>query len=71
MVDRCLSHRLGCHLLREHDLKLASALRIARSMEDADRQAELVENRAAEDHVARAVAANRSARRTSTTRAPD
>ena len=47
IVDKCLSHRLRCHLLREQSLTLESALTIARSMEDADRQADLMENRAA------------------------
>ena len=68
IVDKCLSHRLRCHLLREQSLTLESALTIARSMEDADRQADLMENRAAEDraaedHAARAVAASRYGRR--------
>ena len=48
IVDKCLSHRLLCHLLREKNLTLQSALTIARSMEDADRQAELMEDRPTE-----------------------
>ena len=71
IVDKCLSHRLRCHLLREQSLTLESALTIARSMEDADRQAEAMEDRAAEDHAACAVAASRPGRRTSTRGAPD
>ena len=63
IVDKCLSHRLRCHLLREQGLTLESALTIARSMEDADRQADLMEDRTAEDHAARAVTASRPDRR--------
>lgn len=70
IVDKCLSHRLRCHLLREQCLTLQSALTIARSMEDADRQAELMEDRASEELAARAVVSSRPDRRTSTG-APD
>ncbi|XP_043211661.1 uncharacterized protein LOC122376055 isoform X3 [Amphibalanus amphitrite] len=63
IVDKCLSHRLRCHLLREQCLTLQSALTIARSMEDADRQAELMEDRAAEELAARAVHTRRPDRR--------
>ena len=66
IVDKCLSHRLRCHLLREQGLTLQSALTIARSMEDADRQAELMEDRASEEFAARAVHARRPDQRAPT-----
>ena len=46
MIDRCHSHRLRCSLLREPQLTLETALSIARSIEDADRQAEGIEGAA-------------------------
>ena len=47
MIDRCHSHRLRYSLLRESGLTLETALSIARSIEDADRQAEGIEGGAA------------------------
>ena len=66
IVDKCLSHRLRCSLLRENDLTLASALNIARSMEDADRQAEQMEEHVPEGHAVCATTTSRPARRTPT-----
>ena len=47
MIDRCHSHRLRCSLLKAPNLTLETALSIARSMENADRQADDMEGAAA------------------------
>ena len=46
LIDRCHSHRLRCNLLREQNLTLETALSIARSIESADRQADVIEGAA-------------------------
>ena len=43
LIDRCHSHRLRCSLLRETNLTLETALSIARSTENADRQSDVIE----------------------------
>ena len=44
LVDKCCSHKLRCALLREPNLTLASAVSIARTIEEVDKQAEVMES---------------------------
>ena len=64
MIDRCHSHRLRSSLLRELQLTLETALSIARSIENADRQADDIEGAAAPApvEVIQAVSENRTSR---------
>lgn len=44
LVDKCYSHKLRCALLREPTLTLASAVSIARTIEEVEKQAEVMES---------------------------
>ena len=44
LVDKCCSHKLRCALLREPNLTLTTAVSIARTTEEVDKQAEVMES---------------------------